>query len=914
VSSLTGNNQPVFVVDGVIMDNSTFRNYDGYGSSNGISPDYGNAIMDIDPNNIASITVLKGANAAALYGSRAANGAIVITTKTGSSAGSKGVGVNLSSSVSFQQVSPQSLPSLQNEYGQGNYGQFAYVDGAGSGTYDGVDESWGPKFNGQKITQFDSPVVNGVRQATPWLPNPNNVKDYFNTGSTIRNFMSVAGQSGNTNYRIAFTNNNQEGTIPNSSLSSSNVDLSATTDLTSKLHAQGNITYVHLVGKNRPAVGYSDLNPMQQLTQWIGRQVDINSLRHYLAGQNSNGSYNQYNWNHAYHNNAFWETYMNFNRQQRDRIYGRVQMSYDLTPWLTARGYSGIDTYNEIRKQGMPYNNISQPNGEYLQNTIQVMNWTSDFLLSYNKDLTSELNLSGKVGVESIFEEHNELGADAGALSIPGLYNLSNSSQAITAINPQFNDLFKKKTNSVYGEATFGYHNYLFLDLTGRNDWSSTLPKNNDSYFYPSASLSWVLTDAVPSLKSNILDYAKLRASWASVGNDTDPYQLQSVYIAQSPYQGIPNYRITRQLPNINLKPEKSYALEFGGEFRFINDRVGLDLTYYSKKTKNQIMPVRVDGASGYRTQLINAGEIDNNGVEITLNASPVTSQNFSWNFTINWAKNLNKVVSLAPGVDSYEMGQAWGIYEEARPGQPVGEIYGYGYKKDKNGKMLVRIIDASGNYTTSQNGTVDNTLVIPVPTDSMLSFGSYQPKWTGGIQNTFRYKNLSLNVLIDGKWGGKVYSVTNMFGNYTGILKSTLNGRQTNWDKPGYLVPNAVVAKQDANGNWVSTGQALTQRTVRENWGYNAYYNYAEPNVYDATFFKLRRVELTYTLPGKWVNRTPFRNIQLSLVANNLFILYKKAPNIDPETSFGSGNLQGFESNQIPSVRSYGFNVRVSL
>ncbi len=907
VSTLTGNNQPVFVVDGVIMDNSTFSNPGAYGGGQ----DYGNAIMDLNPDNIASITVLKGANAAALYGSRAANGAIIITTKSGSVQGQRGLGININSTVTFQTVSPQSLPVLQNVYGQGGYGQFAYVDGAGGGINDGQDESWGPKMSGQKKVQF---FTNG--NMAPWIAHPGNIKSYFNTGSTINNNFSVAGSNGNSNYRLSFENDNQTGTIPNSSLGRTNVSLATGLQLSKKLHATGNVTYIHRLTKNVPSVGYDSFNPMEQLTEWIGRQVDMNILRNYIGSQNVDGSYNEFNWNYNYHNNPFWETYMDRDRQTRDRVFGRVQLSYDLTPSLNIRGYSGVDTYSELRKRLIataPNDGASAYNshGYYDEYHINNTDWTSDLIATFNKDVSPSLNVNAKLGAESVLEEYNTLDATATQLSIPGVFNLGNSA---VPVNPS-NTLSRKKTNSVYGEATFGFRNWLFLDLTGRNDWSSTLPKKNDSYFYPSASLSWVFTDAL-NLKSSWLNYGKLRASWASVGNDTNPYQLQVIYQSQGQFNGVPEFSIEHTLPNLNLKPEKIYSLELGGELRGIQNRVGLDVTYYRKATKDQILPVRISGASGFTNQYINAGEIDNNGVEVTLNLTPVQTSNFSWDWTFNWAKNNNKVISLAPGVNTYVMNNAWGITMEARPGYPVGTFFGPGYKYNSKGQLEVGVYqagDEANPNASDPSKEVGYYGAYPLST-GIKSWGSYQPKWTGSISTTASYKNLSLSVLVDVKHGGEVYSVTNMFGNYTGILKSTLNGRQIDWNNPGFVPKNAVVGDNGGLSNF-TVGQPFTTPTLAEDWAYNAYYGYAQPNIFDASYVKLRRVELTYTMPRKWIAGSPFSSIQLSLVGNNLWIIHKNAPNIDPETAFGNGNnVQGFESNQIPSVRSVGFDIRLSL
>jgi len=864
VSSLAGNNQPLFVVDGVPIDNSTFRSYNAYGGG----PDYGNAAMDIDPDNIASINVLKGPNAAALYGSRAANGAIVITTKSGGPKNGKAVGISINSTTTFQQVAV--LPNLQNLYGQGSDGQFQFVDGKGGGTNDGIDESWGPRLNGQKITQWWS---NG--KAVPWVAHPNNVKDYFNTGHTISNNFAISGGSkDNATYRLSFTNLSQAGTIPNSSLNRSNVALNTTAHLTDKLTATGNVSYIRLIGRNRPNVGYSSLNPMQQLTQWIGRQVDISKLRDF---QNPDGT--ERNWNYNYHNNVFWETYKDFDKQTRDRIIGRIQLTYDFNNWLNLRGYTGTDTYRENRSRGIAVNDIAYSGlGHYFTGDYYVSQTTSDLILSADKDLTKDFHVSAQLGGESIYTIHNQTGATAPTLSVPGVYNLTNSGQPLVPDNYYS----RKKVNSIYGSATIGYKDYLYLDLTGRNDWSSTLPQANNSYFYPSVSVSDVFTDML-GIKSDFLTFGKIRASWTRVGNDTNPYQLQATYASQGLFGSLPFYRLSTTIPNLNLKPEKTTSWELGTNLRFFKNRMGLDLTYYSRKTEDQILGVQIPGSSGFTHQFINAGEVDNKGIEVTFNATPVQSRDFTWDFTVNWAKNKNEVISLTKGVDSYQMASSWGVYLLSKPGEPIGTLWGRGWKYNSKGQRIM-----SGG--------------IPERTSDLKNFGSYQPNWTGSFSNTFSYKNLSLSTLIDVQQGGHLYSVTNMFGHYTGILKSTLVGREKSASDT-HVYPGV---NEDGSPN--------TTAVTAEHFFHSSYYGLAGPNVYDASYVKLRQLELTYSLPKKLVNNSPFSRVELSLVGRNLWIIHKNVPNIDPESAFGNGNIQGFESNQIPSVRSFGFNVRLSL
>lgn len=864
VSSLSGENQPLFIVDGVYIDNSNFDEADEFGNG----ADYGNAAMDINPNDIADVTVLKGPNAAALYGSRAANGAIIITTKDGSEA-REGLGVSVNSQVTFEDV--LTLPNMQNEYGQGFNGQFSFVDGRGSGTFDGTDQSWGPPLNGQMIAQFPD------GEERPWVANPNNVRDYFNTGVSLNNNISLSGNYDDANFRLSMTDLRQDGMFPSEELNRQSVSLNAGMQLSSDLRVDASANYYNLLGKNRPSLGYAGDNPMQQLTQWFGRQIDIDRLRDYEAEDGS-----PINWNYQYFDNPFWIQEKNGNRQERDRIIGNATVRYDPLEWVSVTGMIGTDNYNERRQDWTATQTLNDPDGRFFENVRNVSEVTANLIINAEQDLTEDLYIDARVGSEVQKRDYRMNEAEAPGLSVPGVYSITNSS-----VRQSVDDYkSEKRTNSLFGSATLGFRDYLYLDLTARNDWSSTLPKENNSYFYPSASLSFVFTDAF-DLDLGWLTYGKIRGGWTQVGNDTDPYQLRSSYNSIDPFGDVPSYSLDETIPNTELKPESIESVEVGAELRFFENRVGLDVTYYDQTTTDQILPVQISRASGYVEQIINAGEVHNSGIEVSLNATPVQSGAFRWDINANWSKNDNEVVELVEGLDALVIESSWDVTVEARPGEEFGTLYGTGFQRDDQGNIIV-----------GDNG-------VPLLDSEIRPFGSYQADWKGGISNTFSYKGFRLGFLVDMKYGGKLTSTTYMFGRYTGILEETLKGREEDFVFDGGRWADGAV-KQDGSPNDIPVDA--------QTFNHSTFYGNSESHIFDATYVKLRELRFSYSLPIQWLESLPFRSMDLGIMGRNLWIIHKEAPHIDPETAFNTGNAQGLESNQFPSARSVGFNVRFTL
>ena len=864
-SSITGDNQPLFIIDGVPVSNAS-PDGDGYGAI-----DYGNAIQDINPADIKSVSVLKGPNAAALYGSRAANGVILITTKDGS--GASGTGVTASISNTFE--TPLKLPVYQNLYGQGYSGNFEFVDGDGGGVQDDRDESWGPRLDaGEMIPQWFS---NG--QPAPWVSHPNNVRDFFETGRTTRTNVSFAKGTDNANVRLSISDLDQKGMYPGFKIDRTTASLNGGLDLTDRLHANAAVQYLQGEGQGRPAQGYDGDNFMLQFV-WFGRQVDMKKLQDY---KNADGTMR--NWNYSYHNNPYWIALENGDNDRTDRVIGNASVTFDFTNWLTGTLRSGTDWSRSDRKRTIAPNPLTSDyhaNGGFSTAGIMRRETNTDFMLTAKPSMPSDFSLEASFGGnqrESEYQGSSEVVYD---LVVPYVFDLDNA--GVAPIPGDYTS--RRRLNSVYGLARLGYKDWAYLQGTGRNDWSSTLPVENRSYFYPSVSGSFIFTDAFGIGGSDrTINYGKVRASWTRVGNDADPYQLRSVYSSDLPFGGVPMFGAGNTIANSTLKPELTSAWETGAEIRMFDDRLGLEATYYSKATTNQIIPVQVSGTSGFTSRVINAGEVTNKGVEAMVDLTPVRMDNgFEWSIIANYGRNKNEVAELVGDVETQVLRTYYGLRVEAHKGQPYGSFYGSTYVRD-----------GQGNIVVGSNG-------VPVRSSDLSLLGNYDPDWTGGLRNTFRYKGASLSVLFDTKQGGEIYSLTNSYGRKAGTLVETLRGRETAWDQ-GMIVPGVKVVAGDTVPNDISVTAQTYHRGIQ---GINEEY------VYDASFIKLREVTLTYALPSSLTNKMRVSNAVVSLIGRNLW-LHDNVPNIDPETAFGGGNVQGLEYGQVPTARSFGFSVSVT-
>lgn len=899
-SSLNINaNQPLFVVDGVPISN----NIVGSSGRGNQETDYGNAAGEINPDDVASMTVLKGPAAAALYGSRAANGAILITTKSGK--GKKGLGVTINSNTTFDTI--LRLPQWQDKYGQGNNGQFAFVNGAGSGVADGVDESWGPELDkGTLIPQFDSPrSVPGFRGGdlnapagstitpTPWVSQPNNINDFFQTGVTLSNNFALEGANEKSNIRLSWTNLDQKGTIPNTDLKRNTIAMNGGINVTDKLTVNSAINYQRTESGNRPSISYGT-ESLMYLWIWYGRQVNTRSLRNYwMPGLEG---IQQYNYNYNYHDNPYFNVYENTNGQAKDRIFGNIMATYKFTPKLTLMVRTGLDTYNELRDRKRAFSTQRFPRGSYREDDLFFSEQNSDFLLTYSETTKPTWSYSVAIGGNAMRQDNRYVETVAPQLLIPGIYNFTN-----TAVNLQVNQFTsEKRINSLYGFGQIGYKNVLFLDVTGRNDWSSTLPVSNNSYFYPSATLSAVVSDMITMPKA--ISFLKLRGAYAEVGNDTDPYALSNVYNTAVAWGSIQAKAESNRLSNADLKPERTASFETGIDVRFMDGRLGLDFTYFDNRTRNQIIPIELDIATGYASRIINAGQIQNKGIEVVLSGNPVRSANgFNWNFMANFTRTRGYVLELTEGLTTYTLTGRNGANIQARIGERMGNIYGAGF---------ARVEDPASPYFGQ---IIHNTSGTPITDPTLKNQGNYNPDWMLGLQNNFSYKGISLGFLFDYRHGGIVVSRTKTIGSTSGQLAETLFGRENGYDltQPGNgIISEGVI--RNADGSFTPNTIKITSR----NW-HNRYYerNNVEAAKYDATYLKLREVTIGYTIPKSIFGKMPIQDVKISLVARNL-ALWTENPHFDPETmAMGGGTLiPGVEDMSFPSTRNIGFNLNVKF
>lgn len=886
-TSIGGDNQPLFIVDGTPVDNSQLN-------KGGATRDFRNAVADLNPQDIESISVLKGPNAAALYGSRAAHGVVLITTKSGRGV-HKGLGITVNSGFSFSKIA--TLPKFQNVFGQGASGLFSYVDGKGGGVNDGVDESWGPEMNGQLIPQFNS---NGV--AVPFIAHPDNVKDFFVTGTTFTNGVSIAGSDEKFDYRFGVNYQDQKGTVPNTQIKKTNFSINSNYQINKNIKVGVTANYIQTDVPNLPGgpSGNRAAGVMLDFL-WFGRQVDMKALK-----DNWDVS-----WNNSYFSNPYWKAYYNTVEQKRNRLIGDVHAEVHIVKGLDFKFRTGTDYYNDRRKYKIKYGTNGTPFGSYAEDGYTVNENNTDAILTYKRDLTSDLNIDFLAGYNIRNKTYENNYQKAPRLAVPDLYTLTNSRDPLESSN----DYSKLRTYGVYGAAQLGYKGYAFLNLTARNDWSSTLPRSNRSYFYPSVNASLLLTEAL-DIKSSTLNYLKLRGGWSKVGHDTDPYNLVTVYNFESAFLGNPIQTSSKVKNNPNLKPELTHSTEFGFEAYLFNNRVHIDAAFYNTNSFNQILKIETSASSGYNYQLVNAGKINNKGFEIQLGVSPVKLKDFEWDVDLNYSQNKGEVKELDKEglLKNYTITSSGTTQVLASVGQRYGTLYGSAYLRDTNGNIIVG----------------ENGLPRIDPTSKVL--GHYTPNWIGGISNTFRYKNLSLSVLIDASFGGKIYSGSNRTGVYSGVLESTLPGRNAEHGGLYYYYANDNTSSSKILSNSASSpngeklyqdgiivdgvtadGQKNTVVVSAQDY-YKSIYNISEAFTYDASFVKLREIQLTYVFNKSLIQKIGLQGANISVVARNLAFLYKKVPNIDPEVALNTSNGQGVESLSLPSTRTFGFNLSLQF
>ncbi|MDN5554905.1 SusC/RagA family TonB-linked outer membrane protein [Prevotella sp.] len=904
-SSLSGNNQPLFVVDGVPIEGTDYNSTE-VGSSDANSTargaggyDYGNLVQDINPDDIENISVLKGAAASALYGSRASNGVIMITTKRGQK--DQGMGVEYSSTVGFETVTK--LPKLQSQYG-GGYGYAGSYNTSGSEaddfktkTVNGVtytvpdyrmDESWGPKLDGRQVVswadlqKWETGGKVGNPTTSAWSPATSDYRDFFKTGVSYTNNVAISKAYDNSAFRISYTNTAMTGYLPNSSQYKNTVSVNGNImSKDKKLNVFTSVNFFNSRTKGRQDTGYGDNNIMVKFTQWGQRQLNMDELEAlYLKADGTQGSWNRSSFDNStipYHNNVYWSRYMNYENDSRNRIYGNVGLSYQILPQLKAQYKANLDFY--VDKQYERNAVYSQELSAYKESSRQQYEINHEFMLMYNQAF-GDYSVSANLGA-NIMQRHFELiyGETKGGLAIPLFYNLANSMTTPEAYNYKR----EKGINSLFGDVTIGWKSMLYLEATLRGDKSSTLPKANNTYVYPSVTASWLFSELLKD-KAPWLSYGKLRAGYARVGNDTDPYQVMQTYTQYTNIDSsTPGYRLSNTLSNSNLKPESTKSWEFGLETSFFNNRLGFDLTYYTTTTSNEILPLSVSGSTGYMYKMINSGTIENKGVEFAFHATPVKTRKFEWTTNITLASNKNTVKSLADGVDYFKISTApFKVEIGAVVGKPYGVIMGTNYVYDKNGNKCV---DSKGLYM-STSGNED--------------IGHIYPDFTGGWSNSFKWGNFDASFQFDFSKGGHFFSTTQMWGYYCGMFEETAaNGVRENG-----IISDGVVYK---------TGEKNTVRVSARDYYENYYNGPAAQSILRSDYIKLREVTVGYTfkLNPVWF----IKSLRLSAYGRNLGVWGPDCKNFDPEMIVtSSGNIQGIEGGSTPMVANYGVTVNLKF
>jgi TonB-linked SusC/RagA family outer membrane protein len=911
-ASLTGSNQALFVVDGIPINNSTTNNT---GQTTGRSGyDYGNAASDINPDDIASISVLKGAAATALYGSRAANGVIMITTKSGKK-NKKGVGVSVSSNVTVGTIDKSTFPKYQHNYGggygpyysDGNYpGLFEY-DVNGDGTPDLVvptteDASMGEKFDPNlMVYQYDAfvPESPNFGKATPWVAAKNGPDTFFNTALTKSNSVDISGGGDKSTFRLGYTNFDQTGIMPNSELKKNNFNFNATYNILDNLKVTAMANYINTQGKGRNSTGYSD-NILSSFRQWFEVNVDIKEQERLFKETGQNITWNRHSPSSGtpeYWDNPYWVRFKNYETDKRNRLIGYTKLDWTATDWMTLTGRVSVDSYSELQEERKAMGSVAGEFGVgrpdvtsgYSRLNRSFMETNIDLMANFNKNITDKLNLTGLLGMNIRKTKIDQVYASTnGGLSVPDVYALSNSASPMLPPDERYSIV---QVNGFFAQASLGYDNLLFLDGAIRRDQSSTLPLDNNTYYYPSISGSFLFSNLV---QNDWLSLGKLRLNYAEVGNSAPWASVKDTYVQNSPFNGNPMVTVPNTKNNEQLKNETTKSLEAGLEMNFWNNRLGFDIAYYDNRSVDQIMPVAISLATGYSRKYVNAGEVQNKGVELQLNASPIVSNKFRWDINVNWSKNKNEVVSLAAGVDNLQIASLQGgVTINARVGEPYGTIQGTDFVY-KNGQPVV---GSNGYY--EKTGTSD------------VVIGNVNPDWNGGVSNTLTYSNFALSFLVDVQQGGDVFSLDQWYGMGTGLYAETdftndLGNpvRNTIANGGGLILPGV---KEDGTPNDVRV-PGNDYRVF--GWSKN-------PNskfVYDASYVKLRSASLTYNFPKTMLSNTFITGASLSLVGSNLWIIHKNLPHADPEASQGAGNIQGWQSGVMPTTRNIGFSVKVQF
>lgn len=874
-------NGALIVVDGIPINSSTSSSTGSSGYLSADSPvDFGGGLNDINPEDIESVTVLKGAGATALYGSRAANGAIMITTKSGKK--NQGLGITFNSNSSFDVI--QRWPDWQTQYGSGTgkvrneNGELYYSFGNsadGQGTQSNL--GFGPKFDGQMYYQYDPNTGAQGLERTLWQ-NQDARKGYWKVGSNITNSIQFAGGNDKGSFRASLTHLKNEWIMPNTGFERINLSTKADYQIAKGIKLNSSINYSNRSSDNLPTTGYNN-----------------HTIAYFMILTNANTNIDWYRkiWNDgsktqlnspfsSYLDNPYALAYEVINSNNNNSITGNLSLDIDFTKNLKLMVRSGLNMQNENRELKRPYDLVKFATGYFEKQLIQSQEINTDFLLSYNANSKGNFNFSASFGGNTMTNKYHRLDASATGLSVPDVYKLSNAANGIITESADR----MKRVNSLYALGSLSYKNLVFLDLTARNDWSSTLPSHNNSYFYPSANLSTIISDifALPTT----IDFAKWRVSLAQVGKDSDPYIIGKYYDLS---QFTSSAQVDNSLFNSNLKPELTTSFETGLDLRFFGDRLGTDLTYYNTVSENQIISVPTDYATGFSNKFINAGKVQNRGVEAMLYFVPVKTNNFEWKSTLTYSKNHNEILELAADIEGGEtqtLATSGTVSIIGKVGGSTGDMYGYGFVRNDEGKIIY-----------------DEKSGLPVRPKEEKLIGNAYADWKGGWHNQFKYKGFNLGITLDGSFGGTLYSQSYHKMMEHGHLNGSLPGREE-----GFIIGDGVI--QNADGTFSPNTTKVEPHTY-----YGDYYRRAnvESNSFDATWVKLREISIGYSFSKSFLDKHKLKALSVSVFGRNLYT-WSDFPIYDPETAAlnGSNMVPGVEMGQMPSPATYGFNLKVSL
>ncbi len=915
-NSLSGSNQPLFVVDGVPISNEQITS-DLVNNGALQEVDFGNGSSEFSPDDIASISILKGAGSAALYGARAANGVVLITTKRGNRA--EGFGVSINSNFTIETL--LTLPDYQNVYGLGSNGAYTFQDGTGAGIGDGGISSYGPRLDaGLLIPQFDSPSVdvngNPVRAGdvisrrlpdgsftsitpTPWEARPDNVRNFFETGITYQNNIAISNTSEKGSTRLSYSNLRNEGILPNTDLKRDGIALSLHQVLSDRLQINTFVNYINTRSGNRPNLGYGYENVLYGFN-WTGRQTNIESLRDYW--QTGQTGRQHFDINYLWLTNPYLTLFENTNSFDKNRVLGNVSATYDFSDHLSLKIRAGLDTYNENREFRRAVSTNANPFGSFRKDNVRFRELNTDFLFTYKNNFNEDWRYTLTTGANRLDQKINYSFAEASQLAIPEIYTLANSRAPLLGNSENLS----KRINSIYGTANFAYQNELYIDFTYRNDWSSTLPDGSNSFSYYSAGLSYIASNALELPKE--LSYLKFRLSAASVGNDTDPFQDTQTFQLNGNYGS--NFRVTneRVLKNTNLKPERLDAYEFGIEAWFLNGRIQFEGSAYQNVSKDQIISRPISNATGFNSFNENGGKIRTRGLELMLSASPIKTTNFSWNTSVNFSSYRSVVTELPSGVDQFVTatanvfsgsGGSNTVFYIAREGGRVGDMYGTGF------------VQIDGQDLYDANG-------LPVQDANLRKLGNYNPDFTLGFNNSFSYKNFDFTILFDWRQGGTIVSRIKALGSTSGVLKETLLGREGGSENTLFVDGNGVVGQGVVNVGTPENPQYVPNtKAVAASRFNNAFYDRGNESsaLYDASYVKLRQLSIYYTFSERIAKAIGVKNLKIGLIGSNL-LLFTENPHFDPElNALQERNIvYGVEDFSYPSTRSFGISLKTNF